>query len=308
MGALQPDISAESTEFLQAWTKALRWAGRRREAGWTSFRYSFNKEWRESYSKVHQYIDRHVERALNETKEERQIETDLDGPKVRKRYVLLDELAKQIRDPVQLRYQVLGVFLPAHITTSVLVGNVLFELARHPHLWTRLRQDSLQVHNEDLDFEKLKSLAEFRYVVLETIRLIGPAARVVRVAIRDTVLPSGGGPDGTSPVFVARGTDVSLGTWGVQHDRDIWGEDVQEFKPERWRDRKVYWDFVPFSGGPRICPAQQQVLTYAIYILVRLTQRFESIENHDSTMEYLQRFTLAFESGNGVKIALRPSP
>ena len=277
--------------------KVLKWAGKRREAGWTSFRHNFNKEWRDSYSTVHRYINRHVERALKEIKEEDRI--DLEGSTARKRYVLLDELAKHIRDPVQLRYQVQGVFLPAHNSTSVLVGNVLFELARHPHIWTRLRRDSLQIHEEDLSFEKLKTLTEFRYVILETIRLIGPAARVVRVAIRNTFLPLGGGLDGTN---------VSLGIWSVQHDRDIWGEDVQEFKPERWKDRKVYWEFVPFSGVPRICPAQQQVLTHAIFILLRLTQRFESIENHDSTREYLQKFTLTFESRNGVKIALRPAP
>ena len=228
-----------------------------------------------------------------------------DNQPIRKRYVLLDELAKQIRDPIALRYQILGVLLPARDTTSRAVGNTLFQLARHPHIWQKLRQASLTIDNESLTFEKLKSLVDFRYVVQESIRLIGPAARVVRVAIRDTILPSGGGPDRKSPVFVAKNTTVSLGTWGVQHDPDIWGDDVQDFKPERWKNRKVYWEFVPFSGGPRICPAQQQVLTHTIYMLVRLTQKFEAIENCDPVLEYLQKFTMGAESWNGVKVAFK---
>ncbi|KAL9087161.1 MAG: hypothetical protein Q9165_006812 [Trypethelium subeluteriae] len=303
IGVLGPELPAESLDFLQSFSTAQRWLTRRREAGWTSFRYDYSREWREAYSKVHKFVDQQVERALRETEKEDRLVPDEPG--VRKRYVLLDELAKQIRDPIALRYQILGVLLPARDTTSRAVGNALFQLARHPQIWQRLRQVSLTVDSESLTFEKLKSFVEFRYVVQETIRLIGPAARVVRVAIRDTILPVGGGPDRKSPLFVAKGTTVSLGTWGVQHDADIWGDDVQEFRPDRWKGRKVYWEFVPFSGGPRICPAQQQVLTHTIYMLIRLAQKFESIENCDPVLEYLQKFTLGAESWNGVKVAFK---
>ena len=75
----------------------------------------------------------------------------------------------------------------------------------------------------------------------------------------------------------------------MNHDKDLWGEDFHEFKP--------IWEFVPFSGGPRICPAQQ-VFTHTIYLLVRLAQGLECIENCDPVFEYIQKFTLTFESGN----------
>jgi cytochrome P450 monooxygenase len=304
MNSLQPNAPAECAEFLEAFAQAQRGVTKRREAGWLRFRYAFDKDWRDSYTLVHRFIDQQVERALKETeKEDDQI--DLDSPPARKRYVLLDEMAKHIRDPIQLRYQVLGVFLPARESTSIAVGNTLFQLARHPDIWTQLRRISLELGDEPLTFEKLKSLVEFRYVLLETIRLVGPAARVWRVALRDTVLPSGGGPDRKSPVFVPKGTAVVMGTWCVQHDRDLWGDDVEEFKPDRWIGRQPRWEFVPFLGGPRKCPAQQQVLTHAVYILVRLTQRFESIENRDPVLEYIERFTMGFENRNGVKVAFK---
>lgn len=82
---------------------------------------------------------------------------------------------------------------------------------------------------------------------------------------------------------------------------------MEKFKPDRWIGRKPLWEFVPFWGGPRICPAQQQVLTNAIYLIVRLTQRFESIENCDPVFEYIQRIAPSVESQNGVKIALKNS-
>jgi cytochrome P450 len=93
----------------------------------------------------------------------------------------------------------------------------------------------------------------------------------------------------------------------MNHDKDIWGDDVEVFNPDRWIGRRgrEAWEFVPFLGGPRICPAQQQVLTYSIYLLVRLTQKYENIKNCDPVFEYLESFRLGFESRNGVKVAFK---
>jgi cytochrome P450 monooxygenase len=101
-------------------------------------------------------------------------------------------MAKQIRDPIQLRYHVLGVFNPARDTASRAVGNTIFQLARHPHIWTKLRRISLELGDTPLNFERLKSLVEFRHIVQETIRVCDPAVRLWRIAIRDAILPVGG--------------------------------------------------------------------------------------------------------------------
>lgn len=74
---------------------------------------------------------------------------------------------------------------------------------------------------------------EFRHVVYETIRVCGPAPRIWRQATRDTVLPLGGSPDQKSSVLVTRETLVVLGIWSMNHDRDVWGDDVEEFRPDR---------------------------------------------------------------------------
>ena len=221
------------------------------------------------------------------------------------RYILLHEMAKEIRDPIELRFQILNVFLPARDTTSIAVANALFHLARNPNVWTDLRSAALSLGSQPLTFEVLKSLTLFKYVLFETIRLQGPSGRVLRTALRNTLLPVGGGPSGRSPVFVEKGAVVALSLWGLHHDKDIWGDDVDEFKPQRWVDKRPMWEFVPFLGGPRICPAQQQVLTQAVYVLVRLVREFASIGNRDPTLEYVEMTKTTVESRNGVKIALR---
>jgi cytochrome P450 len=52
------------------------------------------------------------------------------------------------------------------------------------------------------------------------------------------VLPHGGGPIGQDPILLQKGDEVEM-VMSVMHiDRDIWGDDVMEFKPERWRNLK----------------------------------------------------------------------
>lgn len=81
--------------------------------------------------------------------------------------------------------------------------------------------------------------------------------------------------------------------------------DVNEFRPERWAEGNVQaWGFVPFLGGPRICPAQQQVLVQATYVLLRVVREFEGIECQDEMLEYVELQRMAIESRRGVKIAL----
>lgn len=55
-----------------------------------------------------------------------------------------------------------------------------------------------------------------------------------RVAVKDTVLPLGGGSDGKSPIFIKAGTQVNYQIWTMQRRKDLYGEDAEEFKPERW--------------------------------------------------------------------------
>ena len=74
-----------------------------------------------------------------------------------------------------------------------------------------------------------------------------------RTAFVDSVLPLGGGPDGKSPIFVSKGSIVMYSVHSMQRRKDLYGEDADEFKPERWETLRPGWEYLPFNGGPRIC-------------------------------------------------------
>lgn len=51
------------------------------------------------------------------------------------------------------------------------------------------------------------------------------------------------------------GTVLSVPTYTIHHSTEIWGEDAEEYKPERWENVTARQKnaFIPFSHGPRSC-------------------------------------------------------
>ena len=74
-----------------------------------------------------------------------------------------------------------------------------------------------------------------------------------RCAEVDTILPRGGGDDGQSPLFVPKGQSVQWSLYTMHRRKDFYGEDAEDFKPERWETLRPGWEYLPFNGGPRIC-------------------------------------------------------
>lgn len=96
---------------------------------------------------------------------------------------------------------------------------------------------------------------------------------------------------------------------------DLYGDDVEEFKPERWLDSdgpdgkkglRVSWEYLPFNGGPRICIGQQFALMEVSYLIVKLMRAFESVEpcNKDSTWRESVSIIVAVDSD--VNVVLKP--
>lgn len=124
-----------------------------------------------------------------------------------------------------------------------------------------------------------------------------------RTAGVDTTLPTGGGPDGKLPILIRKGDIIHAHRNALFKDKDVWGEDAEEFRPERWEQRKPFWSFIPFGGGPRRCPAEMLVLAQASYVVARLAQQYSRIESRDPE-PYVPVVRITPANKNGVKIAL----
>ncbi|KAJ5992499.1 Cytochrome P450 E-class [Penicillium sp. IBT 35674x] len=76
-----------------------------------------------------------------------------------------------------------------------------------------------------------------------------------------------------------------------------------DFKLERWEACRSGWKYLPFDGGPRICIGQQFALTEAGYVLVRMLQRFDGLEDVDADQRI--RWGLALVSAPGDTVTVR---
>ncbi|KAK5082186.1 hypothetical protein LTR05_007329 [Lithohypha guttulata] len=238
------------------------------------------KQFKTDCKLVHKFADFFVQRALT---------SDLEKADTG-RYVFLHELVKVTRDPIELRSQLLNIFLAGRDTTAGLLGWVFWVLARHPDIFQKLRETVLNEFGtyekpRNITFESLKACTYLQHVMNETLRLYPSVPLNSRRAVRDTTIPVGGGPDGKSPIFVPKGTQVDYAVHVMHRRKDIYGEDVNEFKPSRWVGKRVGWEYLPFNGGPRICLGQQFALTEAGYVIVRLMQKYDRIENLSSVTE-----------------------
>lgn len=260
------------------------------------------KGFKKACDSCHAFIDHFVRLALSKDLNEKEV-----GPNGKEKYVFLDALVAQTRDPIELRSQLLHILLAGRDTTASHLGWLFMSLSKDPARYKKLRDVVIQEFGtydnpKDITFAKLKSCQYLQHCNNESLRLFPVVPINGRFANKDTVLPRGGGKDGKSKIFIPRGTTVDYSVHAMHRRKDIWGPDADEFNPERWEGRRVGWEFLPFNGGPRICIGQQFALTEASYVTVRLLQRFDKMENMETDPVIRHNLTLTNCSGNGVKV------
>lgn len=122
-------------------------------------------KWHESNRTVHRFIDKYVDEALARKKLGGKERLDGSG---RQRPVLLDAMAEQSDDKMQLRNEALQAFIAAHETTACLISNIFYTLARYPSVWKKLREEVLTLGEVHLDFEVPMKLKYLRNVINES--------------------------------------------------------------------------------------------------------------------------------------------
>ena len=252
-------------------------------------------------------------------KEDDEKQTETKGRK----HIFSHELAWRTSDKRRILDELMNVLLAGRDTTASLLSNLFFVLAKNPAIWDKLRREVAVLEGRPPKYDELRSLKYIQCCINECEREcyllpLGPALltslalrlhpvvpRNNRQAVRDTVLPVGGGKDGLSPVFVPKGTLVCYMVYAMHRRTDIYGPDTEVFRPERWEDGKLMprWGYLPFNGGPRICIGQRYSLTEVGYTLVRMAQEFRVLESRDPG-PWEESLTLTLCSRNGTKVCL----
>ena len=202
---------------------------------------------------IHKLVDWFVQTRLQGGEKQQHEGSDLG----RKKFILLNELAKETQNPLELRNESLSLLFAGRDTAGALLGWVFYFLARNERVFDKLRAivlDSFGASTRgEISFAQLKACQYMSHTINEVFRVAAVIPLNERVAVRDTTLPRGGGPQGDQPIFIPQGRQVLIATYAMQHRADLWGDDVEEFIPERWEGRKAGYEFIPFGVGPRSC-------------------------------------------------------
>jgi cytochrome P450 len=165
---------------------------------------AFNKRFYQKVGIIHSFVDRFVQQALSSDEK-----TDENPASY------LHSIIKETRDPAELRSEIMTLLFGGRDTTASALSWFFFTMAKHPKVYQHLRDTVLDEFGsysnpKTITYESMKACRYLQWCINETLRLHTIAPVISRAASRDTTLPVGGGPDGTSPVYLKKGHPVSL--------------------------------------------------------------------------------------------------
>ncbi|KAI3425407.1 uncharacterized protein J3R85_010324 [Psidium guajava] len=163
-------------------------------------------------------------------------------------------------------------FFGGHETTALALTWTLLLLAMHPEWQDQLRGEIKQVvgDNEEIDATKIAGLKKMGWVMNEVLRLYSPAPNVQRQALEDIEVYN---------KVIPKGTNMWIDVVSMNHDPALWGDDVNQFKPERFKEDSLYggckhkMGFLPFGFGGRMCIGRNlSMMEYKIVLTLILSK------------------------------------
>jgi hypothetical protein len=195
------------------------------------------------------------------------------------RYVFLPELGHRTTGRERVRNELLAALMAGRDT------NIRVVLSNRSDLRDKLQSEFEDLDNEPLTYEQIGEMEFLRALLREPLHLHPVVPQNYRESLEDTTPPVGGDLDGPVGLRIAKGHVVAWSLYAIHCREDLYGDDAEEFRPERWLDEPatrnmgLRWEYFPFNGGPRTCVGQQYALTQASCRTVRLCQAFSGNES-----------------------------
>ncbi|KAG0212682.1 hypothetical protein BGX28_005878 [Mortierella sp. GBA30] len=207
----------------------------------------------------------------------------------------------------ELKAQIRTFLAAGHETTSTTVTWMLHIFSTHPEVQRRVREELLTEigrpsEGKSLSYDALNSLPYLNACVKELLRCIPPVSTIARVATED---------DNILGYDIPKGTQVFMSPAALHKLKSVYGEDAEEFKPERWMDpnkmadnqsntkfvtTEMNWAYVPFLTGPRNCVGSKFALIETKVLLYYLLM---DLEFHPSP---------GFKFKKVLRVTLKPDP
>ncbi|MGW6726011.1 cytochrome P450 [Nocardia sp. NPDC055029] len=213
------------------------------------------------------------------------------------------ETGERLSD-TNIRYQIFTFLVAGHETSAGALAFALYELARNPEAAAKVRAEiDERFPGRDrptIAFEDVAKLRSVRRVVDETLRLWPVAPGYFREAITDVTIGDG--------YHFKPGDWVFVLTLQAHRDKSAWGEDADQFEPDRWLrtnlaetdNRRIY---KPFGTGLRACVGRQFAYHEIMLALTYILHQFDFEHEPDYALDIAEQITL---KPRGFKLRVTP--
>ncbi|GMS94913.1 hypothetical protein PENTCL1PPCAC_17088, partial [Pristionchus entomophagus] len=182
------------------------------------------------------------------------------------RKMLLDEVVSQS----------MIMLLAGFDTTSNSLAYSAHFLANHLEVQEKAREEINRVcPGNSIEYDALANLEYTHAVIRETLRHYPLASFVVgRECVKATEVCG---------MKFEEGDMVMTDTWTMHMDKTVWGEDAEEFRPERWLDPTFpRHAFQSFGEGPRMCIGLRLAIMEEKIMLAHLLKNFRICKSENT--------------------------
>jgi cytochrome P450 len=171
----------------------------------------------------------------------------------------------------QVRDEALTILLAGHETTANALTFALWNVAKHPALQQKMREEVEAVcGSRPPQASDFRSLSYIERVFAESMRLYPPAWVVARTAIRPYTMRTG--------ERIPKGAHLIASQLVVHHD-PRWWPDPLRFDPDRFLDEakatRPKFAYFPFGGGARYCIGEGFAWMEGVLMLAAVLQHCE---------------------------------
>ncbi|MCD7460015.1 hypothetical protein HAX54_042670 [Datura stramonium] len=178
---------------------------------------------------------------------------------------------RELMNDAEICNNIIGSLLASYDTTSAAITFVLNYLAELPNIFNQVYKEQMEIATckgpgELLDWDDIQKMKYSWNVACEAMRLMPPAQGAFREAITD---------------FTFQGYTIPKGWktfWNVYttHKDPKYFPEPEKFDPCRFEGSgPAPYSFVPFGGGPRMCPGKEYARLETLVFMHNVVTKFK---------------------------------
>ncbi|TXG62724.1 hypothetical protein EZV62_009718 [Acer yangbiense] len=233
-----------------------------------------------------------------------------DKEDILSRFLLASEKEPEKMNVEYLRDIILNFMIAGKDTSANTLSWFFYMLCKNPLIQEKMAQEVRDVTSgggglnketkindfvENITDETLEQMHYLHAALTETLRLYPAVPMDGRCAETDDILPDG--------FRLKKGDGVYYMAYAMGRMDYIWGDDAEEFRPERWLVNGIFqpespFKFIAFHGGPRICLGKDFAYRQMKIVSMALLRFFHfKLADETKNVTYKTMFTLHIDGG-----------